>query len=141
MLKLNNIMKKPKQQKHRGSCLCGTVKFSFSEPLNNTFFCHCGNCRKSYGMYGAFAKIPKKSLVIQGEKNIKNYKSRSGSIRSFCKKCGSPIAWKYPGSENILVLLGVLDGQVKTYGGKHIWVSDKGGYYQLHDKLPKHKIY
>ena len=75
-------MKKTLRSKsiHRGSCLCGATKFSFHGPLNDVWFCHCRNCRKNYGMYGAFVGVPKKSLVIKSGSKLKHYKSAAGSV-------------------------------------------------------------
>jgi hypothetical protein len=33
----------------RGSCLCGTVRFEFSEHRDGVHMCHCSVCRKISG--------------------------------------------------------------------------------------------
>ena len=128
-----------KTKTYKGSCLCGSVKFTITNLLNEgVCFCHCSQCRKNYGLYGAFVGAPKESLTITGDKNIRWYKSSEKVRRGFCKKCGSALLWKYKESKNIYILAGLID-DLRTRKGFHIFVKDKGDYYQLHDKLPKFK--
>lgn len=124
---------------HKGSCLCGSVKISTDKlSKEGICFCHCSQCRKNYGMYGAFVGTPKESINVVGDKNIQWYKSSPKVRRGFCRKCGSGIFWEYIGSKNIYTHAGLLDN-FKTHKGFHIYTKDKGGYYALHDKLPKFK--
>ena len=48
----------------RGSCLCGAVKFSFEGVLDDAYFCHCIQCRKNYGMHGAFVGVARDKLTV-----------------------------------------------------------------------------
>ncbi len=126
---------------YKGSCLCGSVKFTIkNQLLNKTIFCHCKQCRKNYGLYGAFVGVPKSALSLKGEKNITWYKSSPKVRRGFCKKCGSPIFWEYKNSAHTNILPGLLDN-LKTTKGLHLFTKDKGGYYELGDKLPKFKTF
>jgi hypothetical protein len=36
-----------------GGCLCGAVRYEVRGPLRPVVNCHCGQCRKSHGHYGA----------------------------------------------------------------------------------------
>ena len=128
-----------KKKIYKGSCLCGSVKLTIKNLLDEgVCFCHCSQCRKNYGLYGAFVGAPKEFFSITGDKNIRWYKSSEKVRRGFCKKCGSPLIWEHKGSKNIYTLAGLIDG-LRTRKGFHIFAKDKGGYYQLHDKLPKFK--
>ena len=91
--------------------------------------------------YGAFAGVPKEKLAIDNPKGLAHYRSAAGSIRSFCKKCGSPITWNTEDQPNIYILLGLLNGKVDIADAKHIWTSDKGDYYKICDDWPRYKIY
>lgn len=58
-----------KKKTYKGSCLCGSIKLTVTNPLDEgVCFCHCSQCRKNYGLYGAFVGAPKESLTITGDK-------------------------------------------------------------------------
>ena len=119
-------------RKHRGSCLCGAVTFSFSGALDDAYFCHCIQCRKNYGMHGAFVGVARNALVIADpEKALMSYRSSRSTIRKFCGRCGSPITWDRRGFENIYVCLGLLDGSAKPAKIKNIHTKSKGAYYEI----------
>ena len=119
-------------KKHRGACLCGAVKFSFSGGLDDAYFCHCTQCRKNYGMHGAFVGVAQDALTISDPKKVlTSYKSSRNTVRQFCGRCGSPISWDRKGYENIYVCLGLLDGEAKPAKVKNIHTEDKGAYYKI----------
>jgi hypothetical protein len=118
-------------KRHTGSCLCGATRFSFVGKLDDLYFCHCSQCRKNYGLHGAFAGVARDALVMDKADKLRSYKSSKNTTRSFCGVCGSPIAWDSTDHENIYVLMGALDGNIRTTGAKHIHVKDKGGYYTI----------
>lgn len=132
---------KPMSQKKgvlKGSCLCGKIRFKLKNPFDNIWFCHCSQCRKNYGMYGAFLAAPREGFSIIG-KTVKKYKSSQKVARSFCSNCGSPISWDYKDSSKIYVLAGLVNGKTEIKKGIHIFTKDKGDYYQIHDAFPKFK--
>jgi hypothetical protein len=118
-------------KKHRGSCLCGAVKFSFEGALDDAYFCHCQQCRKNYGMHGAFVGVARDKFSINKSKSLKSYRSSPSTVRQFCGKCGSPISWDRKGYENIYVCLGLLDGKISVPRVTNIHTKDKGGYYAI----------
>ncbi len=119
-------------KKHRGACLCGAIRFSFSGGLDDAYFCHCTQCRKNYGMHGAFVGVARDALAVTDPKKVlTSYKSSRSTVRQFCGRCGSPISWDRRGYENIYVCLGLLDGEAKPTKVKNIHTKDKGAYYKL----------
>lgn len=126
-------------KKHSGSCLCGSVKFSFEGPLDDIWFCHCSQCRKNYGMYGAFVGVLHDSLKINKSKYLNSYRASKDVKRTFCSKCGSPILWDKKGLKYVYILLGLLDEKVNIKKANHIHTKNKGGYYKICDKWPQYK--
>lgn len=116
---------------HRGSCLCGAIRYSFTGALDDAYFCHCSQCRKNYGMHGAFVGVARDKLVINKSKFLTAYKSSPETVRKFCGKCGSPISWDRKGYERIYVCLGLLEGKNAIPKVTHLFPKDKGGYYSL----------
>lgn len=114
-----------------GSCLCGALRFSFSGTLDDAYFCHCQQCRKNYGMHGAFVGVARDALTINKSKFLKSYKSSPHTVRQFCGKCGSPISWDRKGYENIYVCLGLLDGKISVPKITNIHTKSRGRYYSI----------
>lgn len=80
--------------KHRGSCLCGSVKYELLGEFQSFFLCHCTRCQKGTGSaHGAnlFAKAGTLTW-LNGESDVRTYKHpNSFHAKSFCSKCGSAI--------------------------------------------------
>ena len=131
-------MNEKKKGKYSGSCLCGAVAFSFTGTLDDVWFCHCTQCRKNYGMYGAFIGVPRKMLKINKAKRT-TYRSSGNTKRTFCHKCGSPITWDREGHDSIYILAGLIDGNTKIVSAKHIFIKNKGTYYEVCDRWPQYK--
>jgi hypothetical protein len=74
---------------HKGSCLCGKIKFEVEGDLNPPSACHCTMCRKQTGHYEAGTDVPRSCVKIFGEENITWYKSSEKVRRGLCSTCGS----------------------------------------------------
>jgi hypothetical protein len=116
---------------YRGSCLCGDVRFSFKGALDDAYFCHCIQCRKNYGMHGAFVGIDRDKLIIENPKSVRAYKSSKTTVRTFCKRCGSPIAWDRKGYKRIYVCMGLLEGKIAPPKIINLHTKNKGAYYEI----------
>ena len=125
---------------HKGSCLCGEIRFEVSCELPPPSACHCRECRKHSGHYEASADIPRSALTILGKSNISWYKSSEKVQRGFCKVCGSSLFWDPLDQEKInwtAVSLGAFDTPTNTKLKNHIFTEEKGDYYEINDGLPK----
>ena len=124
---------------HSGSCLCGAVSFVFAGELPLATACHCTRCRKSTGHHEAGVDVDKSSLVIKGMENVTWYFSSEKVRRGFCATCGSPMFFDPPAAGWIGLMLGAFDGPTKTRIAEHIFVGDKGDYYDICDGAPQHQ--
>jgi len=98
------------KKQYHGSCLCEAVQFLVSKlNLDDLWFCHCSQCRKNYGMYGAFIGVLRKELKISGAENIQWYESSQNFRRGFCQKCGSGIFWENQEWKTTYLLLGLFE--------------------------------
>ena len=121
----------------RGSCLCGRVSFSVSAPLRRADACHCIQCRKQSGHYFASADVPRSALTVAGEEVIAWYRSSDHVRRGFCATCGSTLFWDPPARDWIAIALGAFDTPTGTRLEHHIFVAEKGDYYEIPDGLPQ----
>jgi hypothetical protein len=82
-------------------------------------------------MHGAFVGVARDALVVKASKTLTSYKSSPGTVRTFCGRCGSPIAWDRKGYERIYVSLGLLDGKITVPRITNIHTRSKGAYYTI----------
>jgi len=124
-------------EKHSGSCLCGTVSFIVSGRIGAPDACHCKHCRKQSGHYFASGNVPRASIAVAGGENVTWYQSSPKVRRGFCAKCGSALFWDPAGYDWIAIAMGAFDAPTNTHLDRHIFVSEKGDYYEIADGLPQ----
>ena len=124
---------------HKGSCLCGAVNFEVAGDLPGPDACHCGKCRKHSGHYFASTDVLKSAVTIRGEENISWYRSSEQVRRGFCAACGSSLFWDPLSKDKIAVAMGAFDTPTRTRLHVHIFVADKGDYYDIADGLPQNQ--
>jgi len=124
---------------HKGSCLCGAVSFEVEGTLNEPDACHCTQCRKQSGHYWVSTDVPRDVLTISGTDNLSWYRSSEKVQRGFCSQCGSSLFWDPLEKDIIAVAMGAFDDPTGTQMGMHIFVADKGDYYDIVDGLPQNQ--
>jgi hypothetical protein len=124
---------------HEGSCACGAVTFKIDGELPPPNACHCSICRKQSGHYFASTEVKKNHLTIDGDENVRWYQSSPKVRRGFCANCGSSLFFDPPHRDWIAVAMGAFDGSTETKMNLHIFVADKGDYYDIADGLPQNE--
>ena len=120
-----------------GGCNCGGVTYTVAGPMREVVACHCSQCRKQTGHFYAATNAADADLTVKDSGTLKWYAASDIAKRGFCGECGSALFWKPNGGDYTSILAGTLDGDA---GGlkldRHIFVADKGAYYELNDGLP-----
>lgn len=115
----------------RGACLCGGVRYTSDAEPAVVAVCHCVTCQKNTGSaFSLNIGVPTDSLSITGA-TLARYEDRTGAsgkafYRSFCSRCGSPIAGAgdaYPGLT--FIKAGTLDDPSWVKPSAHIWCDEK----------------
>lgn len=119
-----------------GGCLCGAVRFEIHGQPRPPVACHCSQCRRTSGHYGAFTAVPLGELKLLDERGLKWFRSSETAERGFCGECGSSLFWKRDGAGRLSVAAGALDQPTGLALAGHIFVASKGDYYALGDGLP-----
>ena len=123
---------------HAGGCRCGAVRFEASAEPHHISYCHCRDCRRASGApVSAFIGFAAKSVSFSGDQP-KTYEN-GHVIRSFCGKCGSPIAYydeRLP--ESIWFMLGAMDEPARYKPTLHAYVGEQLPYVHMPDSLPRH---
>jgi len=114
-----------------GSCLCGGVTFELDDPIRNTVACHCTQCRKTSGHYWAATKVPNSQFHLLKSDSLQWYQSSDTARRGFCNVCGSSLFWQKHDENATAVGSGSLHAPTGMSVAKHIFVEDKGDYYDL----------
>lgn len=123
---------------HKGSCLCGAVRFRTEAIIDHSDACHCAMCRKASGHFWASADVPKEALTIEDAQGaLRWYDSSEKVRRGFCGTCGSQLFWDPIHGRSIAFAMGALDGPTGLKLSKHIFVGSKGDYYEIADGLPQ----
>lgn len=119
----------------KGSCLCGQVTFEVRTPAQGPTMCHCGQCRKQSGGIWASAYVSDGDLEISGD--VTWFAASDAAKRGFCGTCGSFLFWKAHDEDTTSFALGALEQPTGLAVKEHIFVADKGDFYQIADGLPQ----
>lgn len=120
-------------EQHKGSCLCDAVRYRLNGPLRPVIACHCTQCRKQSGHHVAATQVSRAGLSVDGAGNITWYHASDAARRGFCKHCGSHLFWEPLGGDHVSIFAGSLDGATGLSLDAHIFVADKGDYYEIAD--------
>ncbi len=124
---------------HRGSCLCGAVTFEFDGDLRPPDACHCTQCRKQSGHYFASSDVPR--AVADGQRRRQGDLVRLVGARAarllLDLRLDAVLGPDPQGHDRDR------DGRVRhadaTHLEMHIFVADKGDYYEIADGLPQNQ--
>ncbi|AGT10487.1 GFA family protein [Paracoccus aminophilus] len=124
-----------------GHCLCGAVRFSgWLHPTDTVTGCHCSQCRRWSGHY--WASVSVLDIEIEDDGQLRWYRASDQASRGFCTTCGSSMFWKADQDDEQRVAVsaaavevagGALDQPTGLKLSRHIYVADKGDYYEITD--------
>lgn len=119
-----------------GRCACGAVTFRSVGPWRAVINCHCESCRRTSGHFWAATAVPAESLVIEGEENLRWFRTTEAARRGFCKTCGSSLFYQHRAKPYIAIAAGCLDQPSGLTTAEEIFCHEKGDYYPLNHNLP-----
>ncbi len=120
-----------------GGCLCGGVRYEVTERPMGVVNCHCGQCRRFHGHFGAYITVPRETVAFDAQDTLSWYRSSAKAQRGFCSRCGSSLFWKGDGAALLDVAAGSLDQPTGLTTLRHIHVDDKADYYAIDDGLER----
>ncbi len=122
--------------KYTGRCYCGALSY-VAYGLQDIWYCHCRQCRHLTGHYMAAARAKRKDVTITGD--IAWTSVSEDAAQGFCPVCHSPMFWSNKTRDVISIVLGSLDDASGLTEKGHIFVHEKGDYYEITDDLPQHE--
>lgn len=126
--------------KYSGQCLCGEVVYEVDEIETRMGHCHCSMCRKFHG--AAFATLGEAKAEhfrwVKGEALLSQYQAENGTVRKFCRNCGSSLTFAPSNDTGELVefALGTLDSELDLRPDVHIFRASGAPWYEIKDDLP-----
>ena len=127
---------------HTGSCLCGAVTLEVEGKLGSAEACHCTQCRKWTGHILSSTEVPRSALTVHGAEHVTWYPSSEKVRRGFCAKCGASLFFDPTDKDKhdwIGISMGAFDTPTGTKLALHIFVAEKGDYYEINDGLPQNE--
>ncbi len=125
-----------------GGCLCGGVRFEVRDSLLDVVNCHCSKCRRFHGHVGAYTATERENLILVQSETLKWFRSTTDETpnvhRGFCRNCGSSLFWDPRGQPRISIAAGAIDAPTGLATTGHVWVSQRGDYYEITDDLIQH---
>ncbi|TXH71381.1 MAG: GFA family protein [Thiothrix sp.] len=127
---------------YQGGCLCGQVRYVATQFEENLAHCHCSMCRKFHGAaFASFGSVKRENFQwLQGETELVAYQAPNGTIRRFCKHCGSSLTFAPSTSaiDLVEIALGSLDSDLALLPNAHIYVGSKANWDVINDDLPQY---
>jgi len=120
-----------------GGCLCGGVRYAVFGPLRPVVMCHCTQCRRMTGHFMAATAARRADFRLVARKGLRWYAASDKARRGFCARCGSTLFWEGVGRDYISIAAGTLDDSSGLKVAHHIFVADKGGYYEIEAGVPQ----
>jgi hypothetical protein len=120
-----------------GACLCGGVRYEVRGTLRPVIMCHCTQCRRMTGHIMAATAARLTDFQLVAEEPLRWYPSSPQAQRGFCARCGATLFWKGAGRDYVSIAAGTLDDSSGLTIAGHIFVGDKGAYYEIDDTAPQ----
>lgn len=122
-----------------GRCLCGDVQYAVNQSPIWVGYCHCESCRRNTGSAVAtFVGVPVTSFTITlGSRSF--FESSPGVRRSFCTRCGTPLAYeadRFPGEVHLF--LGTVDEPNLFKPQFHVHCAERIPWFEVRDTLPRY---
>lgn len=124
----------------QGRCLCGEVKFEFTEPVVACVNCHCESCRRQCSApVTSYVGVADTQWRWTGSEP-KKYSSSPGVERTFCGSCGSPVSFRSGKLSDVMHFYLVALEQPEAFQPSlHVAWEEKLSWLKVEDTLPKHQ--
>jgi hypothetical protein len=126
-----------------GGCLCGKIRYTISQPVQNIIACHCTNCQKASGSGMSHnTPVPASAVTFTlGQPNIYADTAQSGNklYRAFCGDCGSPIYSQRESTPEMMVIkVGTLDNSDAMKLIMNIWTDSTRPWVNIDPATEQH---
>ena len=128
------------ESKLGGHCYCGAVTFEIDGASDWVGHCHCESCRRHSGsVMTTFAGFRPEQVRFTSDTPAR-YVTDDGVTRSFCGRCGSPVAYEAANRPTeIHLYLGLFDDLEALRPTTHSFLDEKVSWLRADEHLPAAK--
>ena len=122
---------------YQASCLCAAINFSVTVFSAQAAHCHCTMCRKFHGAaFGTLVSVAGLKWD-SGREYLQEFTAKNGTVRSFCKVCGSSVGFRVKGAAlaEIELAVALFDVAIPIEIDAHIYTNYKVNWCTLTDDL------
>ena len=128
---------------YTGSCKCGAVRYEFMGPVEETYHCYCGTCRRLHSAaYVTWTVLPHRRFhLVSGRRSVTFCASSEREHRAFCRKCGSHVfaeAIEPNERQDIYVPVATVVEPHDLQPKRNIFADRRPGWVALDDALPSY---
>lgn len=123
-----------------GGCLCGAVRYRVTGVPTTSSTCHCRSCRLASGASPvAWVVFPiERYALLSGP--LTTRRSSPPVQRSFCTRCGTPIAYQHDDALHEIELTTATLDEPECFPPQfEIWHTDKLAWAMADPRLPHHE--
>jgi hypothetical protein len=116
------------------------VRYEIEGAIGPALNCHCSTCRKATGAaFRSRVAVPAENFRwVSGEDLLTRYVSSPGTIRTFCRVCGSTLVSLFDDNPKTIGLaMGTLDDDPGVRPAFHVFVGSKAPGSEITDDLPQ----
>jgi hypothetical protein len=120
----------------RGACLCGAIEIEIGVPARWAWHDHSQESRIAHGAaYATYVGCWRSRFrIARGETEIVRY-GEEGRIRSFCRRCGTPIAYERSDPNMVNVPRALFAGRTGREPLYHIGIAELADWTWLGERL------
>jgi hypothetical protein len=107
-----------------GGCVCGTVRYRFSDPWPDAGICHCQTCRRAAGAPSVAWVTAPAARFAWTAGDPARYASSRGVTRTHCALCGTSLTYQ-ANTESIDVTIASLDDPEAIRPVQETWLSHR----------------
>lgn len=119
-----------------GGCVCGAVRYHVKGPMRQVIVCHCRQCQRYSGSQVSASQAYMEDFELLEQRGLKWFQSSDFASRGFCQECGSNLFYKLDDADRVSIWAGSLDDISGLKVVEHIFVEEKGDYYDIDNNLP-----
>jgi hypothetical protein len=119
-----------------GGCQCGAVRYAVHAEPRSPSVCHCRMCQRAAGgPFIATASVAAADFAwTKGAP--RTFASSSKGLRDFCADCGTPLAFRTPGTSAIDIMFVTLDEPQRVRPVRQIGVESRLPWLHELETLP-----
>lgn len=132
-------IRKESTEQATGECLCGAVQIEIGIPARWAWHDHSGATRRAHGAaYATYVGCWRSRFrVVKGEAEVTRFRDEAtGTTRSFCARCGTPLTYERPRSAQMVnVPRALFSGRTGREPRYHIAIQELQDWTYLGEPL------